>query len=135
MSAVSSRCGVSTPSCGLGLTCLPNATSTLVAADGKAVYCDDCPYNFGTPASVQVALAFLIVFAVMTVLVSVALCYTFYRLRAAGLQSPIPLPAGAQRWWDQKGSAGLLAAGETDSAAAGAAGGDTYKPLRVRDQF
>jgi len=127
----SQRCKISIPSCGTGLRCLPNQGNTLVASDGSGVYCDACPYTFSSSkAATTTITAFLAVFVVLFVLASGGLVYTYYKLRSAGVSSPIPLPASAQRWWNKTTTTGSGA-----SADGGTQNGDgLYQPLRIRDQ-
>ena len=130
ISATSSRCRITVPSCGAGLKCLPNSGNTLVASDGSGVYCDTCPYTFSGQSAVQTTVvAFLVVFIVLTVLSVIALIYTYHKLRAAGAPSPIPLPATAQRWWNKQATGAVA----TDSGST-ANGDGLYQPLRIRDQ-
>jgi len=126
-----SRCKVTIPSCGTGLTCLPNSGNTLIAADGTGVYCDLCPYPSTAPAvATNIVIVFLIVFVVLFILSTGGLVFTFYKLRSSGVPSPIPLPATAQRWWNKQ-TTGPLASSDTDRTATG----DGYQALRIRDQL
>jgi hypothetical protein len=131
LASVTQRCRITIPDCGAGLKCLPNQGNTLVATDGSGVYCDACPYKFASQAAAQnLLVGFLIVFVILFLLAVAALGYTYYKLRNAGVTSPIPLPASAQRWWSKTGP---TAAGSTDGGAT-ANGDGLYQPLRIRDQ-
>lgn len=127
-----SRCKTNIPSCGTGLKCLPNQGNTLVSTDGSGVYCDACPYTFGSQAAVTTTvIAFLIVFVILFVLASGGLVYTYYKLRSAGAPSPIPLPASAQRWWNKTTTGGAIGSSDAGSTQNG---DGLYQPLRIRDQ-
>jgi len=161
LAAVYSSCGITAPSCGLGLRCWPGAGTFKSILSNGGVYCpqcqqtinpecqlcpncpscpDTCSIGSGTDSnSSSAAIAFLVIFLLMFLTACTALFYTYYRLRSQGQSSPIPLPLTMQRWWNQGGADGAIRQG----TALGAVGGgreetgnsgahDLYQPLTLR---
>jgi len=120
---VSQHCGVSIPSCGVGLKCWPGKSETLVSTDGRSVYCSECPYSFGS-GSATVVTGFLVFFVILFILAAGTLGYALKKLRDAGTASPIPLPGFAQSWWNKSAAASVD--GSTDSGS-----NDLYQALRL----
>ena len=133
---VAARCNLFVPSCGVGLKCLPNEGDATFMQGGWGVSCTACPYT-ASAVSTSAAAAnntmtiLFVVFMLLFLLVTAMLIYTYYKMRQSGVTSPIPLPAGAQRWWNGNNQGALgegLTKGSTDSA-------DTYNQLSIRDQM
>jgi len=128
------RCKLTIPDCGVGLKCWPSDKGTMMATDRSGVYCNACPYNYGstsTAASSTTVVAFLVVFIIAFLIALLLLGYTYYKLREGGAASPIPLPGMAQRWWNKSTTGGAI--GSTDPSST-ANGDGLYQPLRIRDQ-
>ena len=91
---VAARCNLFVPSCGVGLKCLPEDSG--FASGGWGVSCDACLYSasMGSAASssnaMQVMTILFVVFLLLFLAVTAALVYTYYRMRASGVSSPIP---------------------------------------------
>ena len=135
--AVASMCGIIVPPCGVGLRCLPMGDESFTQGVW-GVSCSACQWSPTAPSSAASAASntmtiLFVVFLLLTIALSAALGYLVYRMRQSDVSSPIPLPAGAERWWNDKSSEGLsegLNKGDTASEA------DTmYNPLTIRDQM
>lgn len=134
--SVSSMCGLVVPPCGVGLRCMPTDNNFVQAVWG--VSCDACSWNpttaLQTPAASMTMTYLFVGFLLASIALAAALGYLIYRMRQTGASSPIPLPASAQRWWNEKqGGAGLsdsLNKGNTASE-----GDSMYNPLTIRDQM
>ena len=64
-------CGLTVPSCGIGLKCWPGA-GTVKATDGSYISCDACPYGAGAGSSGSSANMGLIVALVVFILLFLA---------------------------------------------------------------
>ena len=136
---VAARCNLFVPSCGVGLKCLPNEDDTFMQG-GWGVSCAACPYSASAvgpaaPAAVSNTMTILfVVFLLLFLATMAALVYTYYKMRANGVSSPIPLPAGAQRWWNSNTGAQVGGLDEGLSKAT-TSSDDTYSQLSIRDQM
>ena len=135
---VAARCNLFVPSCGVGLKCLPDDPNFMQG--GWGVSCDACPYtvtvsNGATPSSslsmAQVMTILFVVFLLLFLLTLAALVFSYWKLRGSGVSSPIPLPAGAQRWWNSN----TETAGLSEGLSKDTAPSDTYSQLSIRDQM
>ena len=135
---VAARCNLFVPSCGVGLKCLPNEGDETFRQGGWGVSCAACPYTASVdgatpaPTASNIMTILFVVFLLLFLATISALIYTYYKMRQSGVTSPIPLPAGAQRWWNNNQETaglneGLHKAGTTSE--------DTYSQLSIRDQM
>jgi len=143
---VAENCHLTIPSCGPGLRCWPTDNNFQQGLWG--VSCDACPFASTLPgvsptpsptpsssssSTMSPALIGLLVFLGLFLVTLLALLYTYYRLRATGISSPIPLPSSAERWWNKgsantgAGSIGLVDTQQKDTSDA------LYNPLTIRD--
>jgi hypothetical protein len=132
---VAARCNLFVPTCGVGLKCLPNEGDDTFTQGNWGVSCKACPYSVslepGSSSSSGNTMTILfVVFLLLFLATLAALIYTYYKLRGSGVTSPIPLPAGAQRWWNSNTEAAGLSEGLTKAPASD----DTYSQLSIRDQ-
>ena len=132
---VATRCGLFVPSCGVGLMCLPNEDETFMQG-GWGVSCAACPYTASAtaatvPSTNNTMTILFVVFLLLFLLVTALLIFTYYKMKQSGVSSPIPLPAGAQRWWNGNTDQGGLGEGLSKNTD----GSDTYNPLSIRDQM
>ena len=130
---VATRCNLFVPACGVGLKCIPGETGFMQG--GWGVSCDACPYSAGsmpTTTATNIMTILFVVFLLLFLATISALIYTYYKMRQSGVTSPIPLPAGAQRWWNSNQETGGLNEGLHGK---GATAEDTYSQLSIRDQM
>jgi len=124
------------PACGVGLKCLPEDDGFVQG--GWGVSCTQCPYSasLATPVSTSSSNTMTILFVVFLLLFlasTAALVWTYYKMKQSGVTSPIPLPAGAQRWWNSNTEHAVgLGEGLTKGSTAS---DETYNQLSIRDQM